>query len=136
MATYDASDIKVEFDPTEGGSLQDITASVVSLNGFKVNAAMDDTTPFGVSWSAPGYGGLKTVDDINLTVVYDDTATTGMKALFVGCEGQTRTYKETWGSTNTTSVETIIASVEKVPAKGQKTRLNVVLHPTGTVTEA
>ena len=136
MATYDASDLKIEFDVTVGGALQDISSVVIDKSGFKTNMAMDDITPFGTDWSSPVSGGLKTIDDITLTVQYTDVSTTGTKALFVGKEGEIRTYKETYGSTNSSAVETIIMTVEKNVTKGQIDRLVVVLHPTGAVTEA
>ncbi len=49
--------------------------------------------------------------------------------------GATRTLKITWGSTKTTSVETIIVGYDRIAQVGKLTEYEVTLRPTGAVTE-
>lgn len=135
MATYGPDDIKLEFDVTTGGALQDITSVVQSFNGMDIQAAVEDGAAFGSVFQQFVYSKFKTLSDVTLDVFYDDTAGTGTNAVFNN-PGDIRTFKTTWGGAKTTSVETIIKSFARIPARGKLLMARVVLTPTGDVTEA
>ena len=66
--------------------------------------------------------------------MYDDTATTGPIVIF-NAKGAIRTYKQTYGSTKTRSVETIITDFNPdIKVKGV-TMAEVKLQQTGAITE-
>ena len=135
MSRYGSKDLKIEFDSTEGGSLADMSNYITSINGVSIEAILEEGTAFGDTWLEQLFTGNKQMADITLGGFYDDTATTGPNAVFVGI-GETRSLKVTWGSTKTTAVETIIKSYARNPAVKTLTKFQVVLSPTGTVTEA
>lgn len=134
MAKYGSDDLKVEFD-NSGGTLVDMSAHVIEINGFSKQAVLEESTPFGADWEASLFSGVKLVDDVELTGFYDDTAATGPDAIFNSL-GDTRTLKLTWGSTKSSSVEAIIAQYDRNPAVKESTKYTVTLKPTGAVTEA
>ena len=134
MAKYGSDDLKVEVD-NSGGTLVDVTAHVTEINGYSVQAVLEESTPFGVAWEESIFSGVKLVDDVELTGFYDDTATTGPDAIFNDL-GATRTLKLTWGGSKTSSVEAIIAQYDRNPAVKESTKYTVTLKPTGAVTEA
>ena len=140
MATYTSANLIVEFD-NAAGSLVNMSTYVLTLNGVKTNVDLEETHSFGDSWVERTGKGTKRIDDITLSGIYDDTITTGPEVIFndVGNVGTTagapRTLKITWGGTKTTSFETYIKSFKKNPTREEMTKFEVVLSPTGTVTE-
>jgi len=131
---YNYSNVTFQFDNASGTPQ---TIEVLTINGINVKAEVDDVTPNGVQYQQRLYAGLITVDDLELEVVYTET----VDGLFSdpGCRntsGGTRTFTIGYGGTKTTSVETIIGSYQRVPAKGKVTLAKVTLHPTGSITEA
>lgn len=136
MAKYTADDIVIEFD-NAGGSLVDMSNYVMECNGINLEAILEESHALGDAWVEQLFAGLKRVGDITLSGMYDDTATTGPDVIFNSIGNTTsRTLKITWGSTKTTSVETIIKSYNRIPARGTITKFEVVLVATGAVTEA
>ncbi len=133
MATYGPDDVKIEFDNT-GGSLVDMSAHITTFNGIKREALTVEATTFSLSAEAHAAVGVTRVNDVPLRGFYDDTATTGPDVIF-NALGATRTLKITWGSTKTTSVETIIVGYDRIAQVGKLTEYEVTLRPTGAVTE-
>jgi hypothetical protein len=139
MANYNMSNLVVEFD-NSAGALQNMTQQTLEINGIDIQAILEESQSFGDSWVEQLFTGLRRVAPITVRGFYDDTITTGNNAIYndVGCvatAGGTRTLKITWGGTKTTSVETIITSFKRLPARGEVTKYEVVLTPTGAVTE-
>ena len=130
MATYNWSNLKIEFDNT-GGSLVDVSAYVLGFNGVKIKGETQDVTPAGWQFVRKLFAGLKSCDDITLDLLYDDTATTGPDAIF-NAVGETRSLKITWGGSKTTTTEWIIAGYDRLPTKGQMTQGEATLTFTGT----
>ena len=140
MAKFGFDDLTVEFD-NSSGALQNMSQYVDEVGGLDVEATLVESHTAGDSWAEMLFAGLKKASEVTLSGFYDDTATTGPNAIFndIGCEATasgTRTLKLTWGSTKTSSVETIIKNYRRRPAKGNLTRFEVALVPTGAVTEA
>lgn len=135
MAKYNSSNLVIEFDSTDGGSLQDMSQYIREMGGVDVNIILQESHSFGDSWVEFLSTGIKKMEKVTLKGFYDDTSSTGPNAVFNSI-GSTRTLKVTWGSTKTTSVETIIESYRRMPQVGSNHMFEVVLQPTGTVTEA
>jgi hypothetical protein len=136
MANYNSSNVIVEFDVSDGGSLQVMTPYVREISVADVNLILQESHSFGDSWVEFLSTGIKKMEKITLKGFYDDTASTGPNVVFNSQTGVSRTLKITWGSTKTTSVETLIESYKRIPSLNSNTMYEVVLQPTGTVTEA
>lgn len=133
MPVYGSDDTRIDVD-NAAGTLVNMTAYITEVNGFGVEAVLEESTPFGVAWEESLYSGVKMVGDIEFTGFYDDTATTGPDVIF-NALGATRTVKFTWGSTKTSSVEAIIRKYERIAKVKTTTKYKVTLKPTGAVTE-
>lgn len=129
MANYEGKDFKVSFNAT------DITANVRDPLTLSREAVVEDITPFGVQDQVQGYAGLRKVKDVPVGGLYDDTATTGTDALFVGI-GATGTLLLTWGGSKTSSMSSIVKVYDRIAdPKGKFSRYKATLSPTGAVTE-
>jgi len=136
MGKYASNDLVIQFD-NSGGALQDMTQYVLELNGIDIEGLMAESHSFGDAWFEALWTGIRKMAEIVLKGFYDDTATTGPDAIFnaVGNLNVTRTFKVTWGSTKTTSVETYIKNYRRLPTRGEISKYEVVLVPTGAPTE-
>ena len=135
MAVYGPDDIIIAFDDS-GGTPQTMTQYVLEMSGVDREALLMQTNSFGDTseeWTAVG---VTKVGEITLKGIFDDTASTGPNAIFIAIGNTTtRTLTITWGSTKTTAVECIIKSYRRMPRLGETTQYEVVLRPTGAVTE-
>lgn len=136
MSMYGPADVIIEVDVSVGGALGVLTPYVLEINGIKREAILQERTPFGKTWLEFLATGMKQLEKIEMTLLYDDAAVPAPDAMFTGKEGEQRTFKITYGGTKTTSVETLIESSERIAKVKEKTLMRVVLQPTGTVTEA
>jgi hypothetical protein len=135
MAKYGSNSLKVEFD-NAGGSLVDMSDYCLEINGIDIEAMLEESHGFSDSYVEQLFTGLKKVADVTIKGFYDDTATTGPDVIFNAVGNTTsRTLKLTWGSTKTTSVETVIKNYRRQPTRGQLTKFECVLAATGAVTE-
>lgn len=134
MAKYGSDDLKIEVD-NSGASLVDLSNYIDTVNEFNVEALLQESHAFGDAWVEQLYTGVKRANPVTLEGFYDDTASTGPDVV-LNAIGDTRTLKFTWGSTKTSSVEAVITSYVRKPARGELHRFACTLTPTGTVTEA
>lgn len=135
MATYGFDDLEVEIDATVGGALTSLKAYVTEVSGLEIEAVLEDGHTVGDSWAESVFTGLKKANSFTLKGFYDDTATTGPDAMLVGI-GDVRSFKFTWGGAKTSAFEALIAKYSRLPAKGELTKFEVELQPSGAVTEA
>lgn len=138
MAQYGFDDFAVSVD-NSGGAAQVMTSYVTGINGVEVEAILEEVTTGGVAWEMWAAVGLGRMGPIELSGVFDDTATTGPNAIFLETNPASkvaRTVTITWGSTKTTAAECLIAKYARAATKGELTKYTVTLQPTGTVTEA
>lgn len=133
MANYNSSNVVVEFD-NSGGTPVTMTAYVREISTVDVNIILQESHSFGDEWVEFLSTGIKKMEPVTLRGFYDDTVTTGQNAIF-NALGNTRTLKITYGSTKYTQVETIIQSYRRMPSLNGNTMYEVVLQPTGSVTE-
>lgn len=140
MANYGPADLTVEYD-NAAGTLVDITAHVLNVNDVDVENITEEVRPFGAAWDTHKSIGVGRVPVIEIGGVFDDTAATGPDALFAsripeGPAVASRTLTFTWGSTKTTSVETILLTYRRSVDKAGLTKWLARVQPTGAVTEA
>ena len=135
MAEFDSSDFKVEFD-NAAGALQDITQYILEWEGIMVQAGVDeDWTPLGAVLSRKGIVGIDFIDDIEMTLKFDDTAATGPWALFNARGDDDRELKVTYDGATAAIHRLIIVGIvqcDPVIVNGKKTRIKVKLVNTGT----
>lgn len=134
MAQYSWKDLKIEFD-NAGGTLVDMSAYIDKINGLTIKAIIEAYFTAGLTWKAFVDSLLREADKVTLEGLYDDTVTVGPNVIF-NVLGAIRTLKLTYGSTKTSSVETLIEQYERLPGSGGLTRYVTTLQPTGAVTEA
>lgn len=135
MATYGFDDLELEIDATVGGALTSIKAYVSELSGFEIEAVLEDSHTAGDSWVERVFTGLKDAKEFTLKGFYDDTASTGPNAMLVGI-GDIRSFKFTWGGAKTSAFEAVIQKYSRLPGKGELTKFEATIAPTGAVTEA
>ena len=139
MANYGPADLTIEYD-NSGGTPVDITAHVLTINDVDVENITEEVRPFGAAWDVHLTIGVGRVPIIELGGVYDDIAATGPDALFAGRvpEGPgaaSRTLILTWGSTKTTTVETILVAYRRTEDKNAVVKWMARIQPTGPVVE-
>lgn len=139
MAKYGPASIVVNYDDS-GGTPQDMTQYVLEINGVAVENILEEVHSFGDSWEEHLPIGVARMTPVELSGLFDDTASTGPDAVFGGQApatpaSTTRTLKFTWGGTKTTEVETHLISYERSADRNGLTRYTARLQPTGTVTE-
>lgn len=137
MATYGWPDLIVKVDNTDGGSLTNISAYVRAITIGKRMRLTEENTYAGLSWEAHLLTGIRKMEPITLEGVYDDTASTGPKAIFgTSAHTVTRSFEFTLGGSNTIAGEAFITEWDPQPPSKGKITWKAVLLPTLTITEA
>lgn len=139
MAKYGSNSVVVNYD-NSGGTPVDMSQHTLDINGVEVEAILEETHSFGDSWFESLAVGLRRMADVVLGGLYDDAASTGpdviYNAVVSGPTSTTRTLQIVYGSTKSTSVETLNMKYGRKLARGALQKYEVVLRPTGAVTEA
>ena len=140
MAKSIPSGITVEYD-NAGGTPVDISQHVLTINDISVESILEEIHTFGDSWEEHLPVGIGRMGTVELSGLYDDTASTGPDALFADRAPEdptdsTRTLTITWVGSKTTSVETYLVSYVRSPDRNALTKYTATLQPTGAVTEA
>ena len=140
MANYGQPNVVVAFDRADGSTVETITQYVQEINGIDVEAILEQSDSFGDSWFESLATGMRKMSPVTLGGLYDDTATTGPDALFnapaSGPSTTVRTLTITFGGSKTVSVNCLIQKYTRMLSRGKLHRYQVVLQPTGAVTEA
>lgn len=136
MANYSSKDFSVQIKD-HGGTLRTIGgAGLRSVGNIGVEAIIQESTAFGSAWATYLSTGIKKLAAIVIGGFYDDTAVSGLDVLFAGFEGDLRTGTVfTYGSTKTSTVDTLVSKYERMPKINAETEVQVTLQPTGLVTE-
>lgn len=139
MANYSGKDFIVSIDDSTGSPTV-ITQHVQEINGIDIEAVLEESHTFGDQWIEQLFAGMRKVGDITLKGLYNDAAG-GPNAILnnpggVGDTNPTRTLLVTYGSTKTSSVEVVIKSFKRLPARGAITKYECTLSPSGALTEA
>ena len=129
MAKYGSNSMAVSI----GGT--DMSQHIDTLNGFEVEALIQESHTFGDSWVERLYTNIRNAMPFTLVGFYDDTVTTGPDAKF-NTLGTTVAVVLTWGGTKTSTFNAIVTKYKRTPTRGELHRYEVELTPSGAVTEA
>lgn len=138
MAKYASPSVVISCDDS-GGTLRDMTQHTLECNGVEIEAILEESHSFGDSWFESLAVGIKRMAAVVLSGFYDDAATTGPDVVYnsfpSGPSASTRTFTCLYGSTKSTSSETILTKYKRMIARGVIHKYETTLTPTGTVTE-
>ena len=138
MSKYGPNSLKIEFDDAVP-TLRDMTQYVLTINDVQVEAILEESHSFGDAWFESLGTGIRRMNPVEMSGLYDDTATTGPDVVFnavnSGPAVATRTLTLTWGGTKTTSTESLIAMYGRQATRNELTKYSVRIQPTGVVTE-
>ena len=129
MAKYGSNSFDISIAGTS------IKNYIDTLNGFEIEALLAETHAFGDSWEEHLATGVKRGNPFTIGGFYDDTASTGPDVL-LNAIGTTVAVILTYGSTKTSSFSALIRNYKRMPARGELTRFECELVPSGAVTEA
>ena len=118
-------------------AFHDISPFVTEINGFMIEAMLEEITSFSDAWPRQGYTGIRSVGEITLSGPYDDVAASGPHALLGGLAqlGTERVLKLKFGTTNEyPKVDVLIKSYARDPERKALSKFTAVLAPTGAVT--
>ena len=136
MAEFGYPKLLIELERDSlGGAVTDISADVTAINGYKIDAICEDITGAGLADDAWAYVGFTKKAPIELTGPYEDTAL-GLVAITRDQEGDVRSLEMTFDvgvNADKRTVDVIILSTERSPARGRFHEYKVTLLPTGTV---
>lgn len=136
MANYGFNNLVVQVD-NSAGSLVDISQYVTEISDFEVKAIIEESQTAGDAAVERLFTNIVDHSPVTLKGFYDDSASGGPDALFGNNQrGNTRTLKVTWGSTKTSSIEALIESYKRRALQKQLHKYEVVLNPSGALTEA
>ena len=138
VGKHGPTEVGLTLEDSPGGTARELKAFVRSGLEIGHNAETVETTGFGVAFRAHTPTGIKNHDDIDLTLIFDDTATTGSYAV-VGTvddgpqdDGREAVFTVADGRTYTVDVRLI--SFKTVLSLDSITMINCTLRPTGTGT--
>jgi hypothetical protein len=123
-----SKDVTITFGGTDVTSMLDPKADVDR------EAILQESTPFGVAWPTFLDSGSKQMAPMTLGGIEDFTAGIGSRAKFA--EGTTATFVVTYGGAKSTSVTMIVQKYKSILAPKKSHAFEVVLQPSGTVTES
>lgn len=129
MAKYGSDDFIISADANNMSNFVD------TLNGFDIEALLQESHAFGDSWVEQFFTGVQRGNEFTVGGFYDDTVTVGPDAIFKAI-GTTLAMILTWGGSKTSTFSALVRLYRRIPTRGELTRFEVTLVPTGTVTEA
>ena len=101
MAKYGPKDMTVHLDDAPGGASQELTNFIVEGFEVSIEALQQETTALGDEWEEHTPVGTKRVPPFTLTMLMDDTATTGTVDVFAAVDDSpadvTRECLVVWG---------------------------------------
>lgn len=110
---------------------------ITEWSGYNPQAFLQESHAFGDAWKEQLFSGFQMADDITIGGFYEDTAATGPHALFgtLSHLGNERVIKMGFGTTNAyIKTDVLIRSYSRIPTRGELTKFQLVLAPTGAPT--
>lgn len=132
MAKYGSNVLQIDVDDS-GGTPRNMSDFITEMNGLNITGLTEESHAFLDSWVENLFTGVNRADDITFGGFFDDVAL-GPDAVFINST-VIRTVQFTWGGTKTSSFECLISSYKRQGVRGELTKFEVVLKPSGTVTE-
>ena len=132
---YGPASVTVTLEDGPGGTARALTNFILEGITAKTSAQLMDTTALGDSFTEQTPTGLKTVENITLTCIWDTTGTTGTHAVLgTGDDGPQEDVRElgvVFGDSKTFTVDVRLMSSEVVAALGSIQTIVAELVPTG-----
>lgn len=129
---HGSSEITISYDDGPGGVLRAITAFVLQMGGVKITSNMQASTPFGAAIESMLPVGVQKIDQIELSGLWDDTATVGPHTVFLAPDNSptasTRTLAIVFGNARTWTSEGYLVSYEVTGKNGNLTEFKAVLQ--------
>ena len=144
MANRGQTDFQVTVTTTSAtAAFRDISQQVDTINGFGVEALLEQSDAFGDSWREQLYTGIRQMDDLTLEGFFEDTATaTGVHAIFgqatdLGAEREVElNFALVAGGTDVAKFDILVRRYERSVRRGALTRYRLTVAPTGAMTTA
>ena len=132
---YGPASVTVTLEDGPGGTARALTNFILEGVSAKTSSQMMETTALGDSFTAQTPTGLKTVEPITLTCIWDTTGTTGTHAVLGtvddGPQDEGRQLVAVCGESKTFTVDVRLASSEVVASMGSIQTIVAELIPTG-----
>lgn len=118
-------------------SFRDITQQITEIDGYMLEAILEEVHTFGDSWTEQGFVGVRRIGDMTIRGFYDDDTSTGTNGIFGNATavGDERVMKLDVGTTNAyPKFDFIVKSYTRQPSIGELTKFELVIAPTGAPT--
>ena len=132
---YGPASVTVTLEDGPGGTARALTNFILEGVSAKMSSEMMETTALGDSFTEQTPTGLKTVEPITLTCIWDTTGTTGTHAVLGtvddGPQDDGRQLVAVFGDSKTFTVDVRLATSEVVASMGSIQTIVAELIPTG-----
>lgn len=132
---YGSASAAISYDSTPGGSLQNVTAHVLTIGGLKIEQLTEENSPFGQAYESNVPVGKQRFADVEIAGNWDTSATSGPHVVFGAPDtdpnGATRTLTVAPGDGKSLTVETRLVSYEVVLNDGKLTGYKAVVRQAG-----
>ena len=132
---YGPASVTVTLEDVPGGTARALTNFILEGVSAKISSQMTETTALGDSFTEQTPTGLKTVEPITLTCIWDTTGTTGTHAVLGtvddGPQDDGRQLVAVFGDSKTFTVDVRLATSEVVASMGSIQTIVAELIPTG-----
>lgn len=132
---YGPASVTVTLEDGPGGTARALTNFILEGVSAKTSSQMMETTALGDSFTEQTPTGLKTVEPITLTCIWDTTGTTGTHAVLGtvddGPQDDGRQLVVVFGDSKTFTVDVRLATSEVVASMGSIQTIVAELIPTG-----
>ena len=119
------------------GAFHNLGGYIDEFSGLEILAEIQETHGMGDAWAEQTFAGLRRVSPVTISGFYDDVAASGPVAILGNATdvGAERVIKVNFGTTNAyPKVDVIVQRFAKMPKRGELTRWEAELLPTGAVT--
>jgi hypothetical protein len=133
---YGSASVSISYDDAPGGSLQDVSAHVLSVGGLKIEQITEENSPFGQAYESNTPVGKQKFADVTIAGNWDTSASTGPHVVFGTPDsdpnGSTRTLTIVPGDSKTLTVETRLVSYEVILTNGKLSGYSAVVRQAGS----
>ena len=127
MAKYGSDDVTITVNA------QDLSDYIDTFNGLDIEAMLQESHAFGDEWTEHLFSGVKKGNEITFAGFYDDVAN-GPDATLDDL-GATVPVVLAWGGTKTSSFDALIRRYRRAPTRGESSRFEAALMPSGEIVE-
>ena len=139
MGKFGSASVKISLTSASNTTtLHDISQYVDEFNGVEIEALLQNSHAFGDAWEESLHVGVSKINPLTLSGFYDDAAATGPHALFGQTSqlGKKRTVEVDFGASDIVASTVVISKYARSAKRGELTRYQVELQPSGAPTTA